>query len=376
MSIDAFGLIYTGEDNPRMRDLTFSRAVAALPFGARYRCIDFILSDMVNSGVTSVGLITQKNYHSLMDHIGAGKEWDLNRRRDGLFILPPFMTKESAGIYRGSVDAYRASMGYVRRCKERYVILSGSHTIFNSTFDDMLAAHVKSGADITIMYSAAGKVDPEDINDDLRLVMDDTGRVTAMELDSYNPQSSARSDDVLIMEKSLFEYLVEEAYSRGEYSFDRDILLKKCSSLRIYGYEFKGYVARMDSAVSFYRHNMDMLDYSVTRELFDSVNKPPIYTKIKDETSSLLGKEAEVKNCMMADGCEIEGTLENCIVFRGVKVGKGSVIRNSILMQDTVVGENCNVDHVIFDKSVTVRDGRNLVGYGDYPIILRKGATV
>lgn len=376
MKMDAFGLIYTGEENTRMRDLTFSRAVAALPFGARYRCIDFILSDMVNSGITSVGLITQKNYHSLMDHIGSGKEWDLNRRREGLFILPPFMTRESSGIYRGSVDAYRSCMGYVRRCSEKYIVLSGSSTIFNTTFKDMYRQHVESGADITIMYSTVPETEPGEPNNDLRLIMDERGKVTAMELDPYHPQSDARSCDALIMEKTLFEYLVEEAYSRGEYSFDRDILLKKCGSLQIYGYHYEGYVARLESALSYFRHNMDLLDYDVTRQLFDSVNKPPIYTKIKDETSSLLGADAKVSNSMLADGCEINGTVENCIVFRGVKVGKGSVVRNSIIMQDTDIGDNCTVDNVIFDKGVTMRNGRTIAGYEGFPVILRKNATI
>lgn len=376
MKMDAFGLIYTGEENSRMRDLTFSRAVAALPFGARYRCIDFILSDMVNSGITSVGLITQKNYHSLMDHIGSGKEWDLNRRREGLFILPPFMTRESSGIYRGSVDAYRSCMGYVRRCSEKYIVLSGSSTIFNTTFEAMYRQHVETGADITIMYSKVPETDPGETNIDLRLIMDETGKVNSMELDPYHPSSDCRSCDVLIMDKTLFEYLVEEAYSRGEYSFDRDILLRKCSALRIFGYRYDGYVAHMETALSYFRNNMDLLDYDVTRQLFDSVNKPTVYTKIKDETSSLLGPDAKVKNTMMADGCEIEGTLENCIVFRGVKVGKGSVVRNSIIMQDTVIGENCVVDNVIFDKSVTMRNGRTIAGYDGFPVILRKNATI
>ncbi|MEZ4508294.1 MAG: sugar phosphate nucleotidyltransferase [Eubacteriales bacterium] len=152
MTSNAFGLIYTGETNPMLRDLALSRSVAAVPFGGRYRCIDFILSDLVNTGVTSVGLITQKNYHSLMDHLGAGKEWDLHRKREGLFMLPPFMTKENTGLYRSSVDAIRSRLGYVRRNPQQYVILSGSHTV---QYD--VQRHVSHGtskrADITMLYN-------------------------------------------------------------------------------------------------------------------------------------------------------------------------------------------------------------------------------
>ena len=153
MSSNAFGLIYTGEANAQLRELTFSRSVAAVPFGGRYRAIDFVLSNIVNSGITSVGLIAQRNYHSLMDHLGSGKEWDLHRKRDGLFILPPFVTKDNTGVYRGTVDAIRSVLGYVRRNTQRYVVLTGSHTIYNTDFGAMIHQHIETGADITIMYS-------------------------------------------------------------------------------------------------------------------------------------------------------------------------------------------------------------------------------
>lgn len=370
----AFGLIYTGENNPRMRDLTMSRAVAALPFGGRYRCVDFILSDLVHSGVSSVGLIAQKNYHSLMDHLGAGKEWDLHRKREGLFILPPFLTKDSTGLYRGSVDAFRSCLGYVRRCPQQYVILSGSHTIFNTSFHNMFEQHVRTGADITIMYNEDTVFDPEDQNKDLRLLMDESGRVTGMELDPYRPRTACQSCDVMIMDKLLLEYLVEEAYARGEYDFLRDVLLKKCSSLKIFGWRYGGYVARLNSVTSFFSHNMALLDPAVRADLFH--RSRPIYTKVKDEVSARYGAEAGVKNAMLADGCDIDGHVENSILFRGVKIGRGSVVKNSILMQGVTVGCGCTLDHVVLDKGATIRDGRTLVGYDGFPIILKKNATV
>ncbi|MDP3446491.1 MAG: glucose-1-phosphate adenylyltransferase subunit GlgD [Eubacteriales bacterium] len=374
MTSNAFGLIYTGETNPFLRDLALSRSVAALPFGGRYRCIDFILYDLVNSGVTSVGLITQKNYHSLMDHLGAGKEWDLHRKREGLFMLPPFMTKENTGLYRGSVDAIRSCLGYVRRCPQQYVILSGSHTIFNMTFNDMIARHIETRANITMLYNESEFAASEEQNLDLRLLMDANERVTEMELNPFSPRSAYRSCDVMIMDKLLLEYLVEEAYSHGDYDLTRDILLKKCQTLKIMGYRYDGYVARLDSINDFFRHNLALLQQEVRSDLFHPAH--PIYTKVKDEVSAKYGENAVVKNSMLADGCQIDGTVENSIVFRGVSVKKGAVVKNSILMQAVSIGENCMMDHVILDKSVVVREGRTLNGYDGFPIILKKGTII
>ena len=243
----AFGLIYTGESNNQLRDITYSRSIAAVPFGGRYRCIDFILSNLVNTGVTNVGVIAQRNYHSLMDHLGSGKEWDLHRKRDGLFILPPFLTRDNTGIYRGTVDAIRSVMGYVRRSAQRYVILTGSHTIYNSTYDGMIASHIQSGADITIMYSEEKEFDPNGRYDDLRLTIGAGGRITDMQIDPYIPQSNLRSCDAFVMEKSMLEYLIEEAASHAYTDFVRDVLVRNVGRLNINGWRYEGYVARMDS---------------------------------------------------------------------------------------------------------------------------------
>ena len=180
MNQEAFGLIFTGESNPLMRDLVLSRAVAAVPFGGRYRCIDFVLSNLVNTGIRNVGLIVQKNYHSLMDHLGTGKEWDLNRKRDGLFLLPPFSTKDNTGVYRGDIDAFHSIMQYVRRSSQKTLIICGSHTLFNTTFDAILKQHKETGADITIMYNEDPRFFPEEQNRDLRLLLDEDGMTVWM----------------------------------------------------------------------------------------------------------------------------------------------------------------------------------------------------
>ncbi len=374
MTNNAFGLIYTGEANARLRELTFSRSVAAVPFGGRYRVIDFLLSDMVNTGISNVGLITQRNYHSLMDHLGSGKEWDLHRKRDGLFILPPFVTKDNTGMYRGTVDAIRSVLGYVRRSTQKYVILTGSHTLYNTTYDAMLRQHIETGAEITIMYNVEREFNRADQFDDLRLTMDETGRVTDLSLDPYFPTSSFRGCDAYIMEKERLEYLVEEAASHGEYDFMRDVLVKNVDKCRIYGWRYDGYVARLDSVSTFYKHNMELLDPAIRMDLFNP--RTPIYTKVKDEVPAKYTDTGRVRNSIVADGCIIEGEVENSVLFRGVHVCKGAVVRDSILMQACYVGESSTLSNVVMDKGVLILNGRNISGYKTYPVIIRKGTTV
>ena len=372
---DAFALIFTGENNPYMRDLTLSRAVAALPFGGRYRVIDFVLSDLVNSNVQNVGLITQKNYHSLMDHLGSGKEWDLNRKRDGLFFLPPFSTKDNTGLYRGDIEAFHSVMQYVRRSSQKYLILCGSHTVFNTTFNDMLKQHIETGADLTIMYNEDPRFYPEEQNRDLRLILGDDGRtVRDLEWNPHHPRSNCRSCEVNIIDKSLFDDLVEESYSRGGVDFMRDILLPRVKDLKIMGWRYDGYVARIDSVNTYFMHSMELLDYASAKDLYSM--KHPIYTKVKDETSTKYGSRAEAHNCIMADGCRIDGIVENSILFRGVTVEAGAVVRNSILMQGATVRAGAKLDHTVLDKNVTVSPGRSLIGYDGIPLVFRKNLTV
>ena len=371
---NAFGLIYTGDASMQLRELTFSRSVAAVPFGGRYRTIDFMLSDLVNTGIYNDGIIAQRNYHSLMDHLESGKEWDLHRKRDGLFVLPPFVTHDNTGAYHGTVDAIRSCMGYIRRSSQKYVVLMGSHTIYNTTYNEMIKAHIESGADITIMYNEEPDYDMSDQFDDLRLKLDESGRVIDLALNPAMPETDLCSCDAFVMEKSMLEYLVEDAFAHARYDFMSDVLVRNVHSLNIRGWRYDGYVARLNSTNAFYKHNMALLDKKVSKELFS--HEHPIYTKIKDEFPARYVDEGSAVNSVVADGCIIEGRVENSILFRGVHVAKGAVVRKSILMQAVEVGEGSTLDHVILDKSVTVGVGRTLSGHGSYPVILRKGTKV
>ncbi len=375
MNQEAFGLIFTGESNPLMRDLVLSRAVAAVPFGGRYRVIDFVLSNLVNTGIRNVGLIVQKNYHSLMDHLGTGKEWDLNRKRDGLFLLPPFSTKDNTGVYRGDTDAFHSVMQYVRRSSQKYLILCGSHTVFNTTFDAILEQHQRTRADITIMYNEDPRFFPEEQNRDLRLLLDDDGvTVKGLEWNPRNPGSNFRSCEITVIDKDLFEDLVEESYSRGGVDFVREVLLTRVKDLKVMGWRYDGYVGRIDSINTYFMHSMELLNAAEAKDLYNM--RHPIYTKVKDEIATKYGDNADVRNVMMADGCCIDGTVEDSIVFRGVTVERGAVVKNSILMQGVTVRAGAQLDHVVLDKNVTVNAGRQLTGYEGIPLVFRKNLTV
>ena len=374
MISNAFGIIYTGDNSLRLKDLTYSRSVAAVPFGGRYRCIDFILSSMVNSGMTNIGIIAQKNYHSLMDHLGSGKEWDLHRKRDGLFMLPPFVTRDNVGLYRGTVEALKSVSGYIRRSSQRYAFLSGSYTIFNTTFHDMMDEHIRTGADITILYNEETAFDPADQYEDLRLILDPNGRVSDMEIDPYRPSSPHKSCDVVLMEKTLLEYLVEEASAHGQYEFIQDVLMRNVNKLKIHGYRYGGYVARLNSPNSFFAANMDILTQKVRQDLFSEDH--PVYTKVKDEVPARYGPRARAVNSIVADGCVIEGEIENSVLFRGVYVAEGAKLKNCIAMQGAQIQENSELSYVVLDKSVIVKRGRTLGGFESFPVLLRKGVII
>jgi glucose-1-phosphate adenylyltransferase len=238
----------------------------------------------------------------------------------------------------------------------------------------MLRAHIGSGADITIMYNREPDYDMNEQFDDLRLKLDEDGRVVDLALNPARPETELCSCDAFVMEKSLLEYLVEDAFAHARYDFMNDVLVPHVKDLNIRGWEFKGYVARLNSLNAFYRHNMALLDKAISRELFS--HEHPIYTKIKDEFPARYVGEGSAVNSMIADGCIIEGRVENSILFRGVHVAPGAVVRNSIIMQASDIGEGSVLDHMILDKAVSVGARRTLSGHGSYPVILRKGSKV
>ena len=376
---DTMGVIYTSQNDLSLRELTVSRSVAALPVAGRYRLIDFTLSNLVNSGVRNVGIIMQRNYHSLMDHIGSGMEWDLHTRTDGLHILPPFLTRENVGTYEGILDALYSNISYLTRSTQTYVILTSSRTALNVTFDDMLRFHEESGNDITLMYSPKNH-DEVDNTPTLTpryvyMDVDGEGHVRDIEIGPSAPSSNNFYIEVMLLKRSLLLQMIDQAHAHSMHDLNRDFLQRYIRSglFRVGGYCFKGYNRRIATINSYYRFNMDLLNSDVRRELF---NVNPVYTKVRDEMPAHYLSGSSAKNSLLADGCVIEGTVENSILFRGVHVGPGAVVRGAILMQGDDIGAGAEVENVILDKNVIVKPGSRLITPSTYPIVIGKGQTI
>ncbi len=371
---DIMGLIYTGEMDTRLRELTAVRAIAAVPMLSRYRLIDFPLSSMVNSGIRNIGIIMQRNYRSMLDHIGSGKEWDLHGKRAGLTILPPFLLKDSVGVYEGFLDALHSNLPFLRSCKEKYIVLTNSFMLYQCDFEDMVEEHEKSGADITLMYTKEKGIRRTSQGKYCEVQPD--GKVTQIEVDPMISRFDNTMLEVFCLRRELLISLIDLSTSRGHYHFTRQMLQTGVhdGSLKVHGYECKSHVWAIDSVEAYYQCNMDLLDAKNRASIFP--DDKPVLTKLRDEMPTRYLPGAKVANSLIADGCVIEGTVENCVLFRGVRVGKGACIRNSIVMQDGRIEPLAEVDYVIMDKQSAVRESTRLIGAANYPVLITKGLTV
>lgn len=342
--------------------------MGSVPYGCRYRLIDFQLSAMVNSGIGKVGIITKSNYQSLMDHVGHGRAWDLSRKNGGLYLLPPFNIG-TTGIYSNKIEAISSAMNFLRNSEEEYVLMSDCNTIYNVDFRDMFDRHLKTGADITIAYKHTSAPAIRELT---KFELADDGRITSI---------SRRSDDeanyslnVIFMRKSLLERLISEAIGLGYRSFTEDVLQKNIKSLKIYGCEFDGYVRTIDGIQSYFEANMDLLNKENRKALFSK--EKPVFTKVKDDVPAIYGLDSHASNSLIADGCVIEGTVENSVLFRGVHIGKGAVVKNCVLMQNAYISDDVKLNCVIADKNVVIKPNKNLSGDVKFPVFIGKGIVI
>lgn len=360
--------------------MTATRTMASLPFGGRYRLVDFALSNMVNSGITKVGIVTHNNYRSLMDHIGTGKDWDLARRGGGVIILPPFVTAyenpRAGKLYTTRLEALMGVMEFIKHCNENAIVLSDCDVICNINLSAVLEEHEQDGADLTIVTKQMnlGTMEPHIANS--IVYADEDGNVTDfVEHTRLLRGEHDVSTNIMVFSKSFLLTLLLHALAHGYTAFYQQALSYAMGSARIRIYRHDGYFAKIDSLSNYYRANISLLRSGMRDALFN-VKDRPIYTKVRNSPPTRYGDSAVIANALIADGCRIDGTVVNSILFRGVQVRRGTVVKNSILLQDSFTGENVTLNCVIADKNVVIRDARTLSGHESLPFYISKGKMI
>lgn len=363
------GLIFANTFERHNPELTASRTMGSVPFGGKYRLIDFPLSNMSNSGINNVGIITKSNFLSLMDHLGTGNAWDLAKRRSGLTILPPYKEHN----FDSMIETLYNLHGFIEHGNEEYVLVDHAGCVSNFNYRKMLEFHEINDADITFVYSKKSAQN-EASDDGMALDMDGSGRVQKILIPSICNSESTFVSGTFLIKKELLMKTVRELVAENKTDFVKDFLQPNVNNLRIFGYENTKYFALITSMKEYFRASMELMDPEVRADLFDP--KHPIYTKVRDDTPSRYGLDSSVKGSLIAQGCIIDGTVENSIISKGVRIGKGAHIKNCIIMQDTIIGDNADLSHIIIDKDVTVGSGKTIIGCESYPMYIAKRSII
>ena len=378
--MSAAGIIFSNMHDNNIPELTRNRTMASVPFGCRYRLIDFALSNMVNSNISNVSVITHHNYQSLMDHIGSGKDWDLARRSGGIKILPPFITayaNNANSLFSTSrLEALKSVNNYISKISDDYVVLSDCDVICNVDLNDMISSHIQNNADITIAVKKVS-LSREKAKTSVIIDSDSTGRIVDVRDGLTNFEGEADINlNIMVMSRQYLQEIVLDAIAHNYVSLTRDILMKNVSRKVYRAYRYDGYFACISSSQDYYTSSMELINDSDVRSQLFGVRSRPIYTKVRNSAPTYYSPDAKVKNSMIADGCQIFGEVENSIIFRGTKIGKGTKVKNCILFQDTFTGENVTLNCVIADKNVVIRDNKNLSGDETLPFYLSKGKMI
>lgn len=372
MANTAMGLIFANAGDELMPELTEHRSMASVPFGGRYRIIDFHLSNLVNAGVSKVGIIPRSNYRSLMDHIGSGRPWDLDRKTGGISFLPPFISSNSGGAYKGNIDAIVSVDNYLAKSREDYVVLCNADVVCNIDLSAVIEQHIDSGADITAVYRHG--VLPKTAGGRPVFSFDGDGRVDEILVLPQTEDACDYSIGIMVCEREKLRALAKNAYARGDRDIVRGILQPKLRELKIVGYRFDGFCEPIYSIGSFAAANRALLNAEIRREIFN--RERPIYTKTRDDMPTRYGLQCRVVNSIIGDGCIIDGQVENSILFRGVRVEKGAVIRNCIIMQEAVIGADSDLEFITADKDVVISANSHLRGSENNHYIIKKSGRI
>ncbi len=369
----ALGIILSSIHNEVIDELTHRRTTASIPFGGKYRIIDFVLSNFVNADITNVGVLTQKNYQSLMDHIGNGRDWDLARKNGGLIVFPPFSSTHSDFLYETRLEALRSINGFISKQTSDVVVITDCDSVNVVDYNEVLEYHKEKNADITIIYQ--NRIATKDLYNHMNYEIDDNGKIISGKVISKENEKLNISLNIFVINRKLLVELLNNSVEQMYSSFHRDLIFNNINKLNVYGYEYTGTYLHLNSMENYFKCNMKILDKDVRYSLFGK-NEYRIYTKVKDSAPSRYLKDAKVSNSVIGDGCEIEGTVINSILFRGVKVSKGAIVKNSIIMQDTVIDSNSKIEYIIADKNVYISKDLNLNGCEKEPYYISKGKSL
>ena len=367
------GIIFANDAT--MGDLTEKRTMASLPFGGRYRLVDFHLSNMCAAGIRHLGIISRHNYQSLMNHIGDGEEWGLELGEGGLEFLTPYAMSVN-DRYRGKLENLHFAMDFLTFGGEEdeYVIVADSAVLCNIDLLQVVSSHIESGKDITVVTKKGIANGKKQL--DLALKLDGKGQIADMAVNYIAPEDYLASMDLFVFQKNWLIRQIEECVARDRYHMDRDLVMglwqKGAATVNVFCFE--GVALYNETVEEYFRNSLALLDQEVRHDLFGGNH--PIFTKVRDRVPSYYGESCEIRNCLVADGCFLEGEAEDSILFRQVTICEGAEVASCVIMNDAVIGEGCNLKYVILDKNVTVTPGTALIGSKGKPIVIERGETV
>lgn len=363
-------IVFTNVLDERLGDLTNVRSTASLPFGASYRLIDFSLSNLVNAGVNNIGIIAKENYRSLMDHLGSGVYWDLDRKNGGLHILPPFNIA-NAVKYTGYIDALNGAKNFITRSKSDYIVICDANVVANIDVSSALESHIKNNADVTMLWHK-GQLNKD--TEAMVFSIADDNTINAITASEPTDEEVCYGFGFYIINTEILLKMVDMAYKNGLYDLKLAFFADNIKQLKIMGFEHKGYLSVIDSEEKYYNANMDLLNHDVRKCLFNK--NRPIFTKTRDDMPTRYGTRAVVENCSIGDGCIIDGTVKNSILFRGVIVEKGAVVENSIVMQSGVISKDAVIEYAILDKNAVIGENKVLKGTKDSALVIGKNKKI
>ena len=365
----AVGIFLAGGSSKKMKELTRKRAAAAMPIAGSYRAIDFALSNMSNSHVPKVAVLTQYNSRSLNEHLNSSKWWDFGRKHGGLYVFTPTITADNSFWFRGTADAIYQNLDFLKKSHEPYVIITSGDAVYKMDYEKVLDYHEEKKADITVVCKTLKE--GEDARRFGTVKMDDDMRIHEFEEKPMFAKSNIISTGIYIIRRRLLIDLVEECVEDERYDFVKDILIRYKNLKKIYGYITEEYWSNIATIDSYYKTNMDFLKAEVRNHFFKEY--PEIHSKVSDLPPAKYNPGAVVKNSLVASGSIVNGTVENSILFKKVFVGNNCVIRNSIILNDVYLGDNTYIENCIVESRGTIRANTRHVGEDGIKVVLEKG---